>query len=577
VRNTIIRFCTLFFVFVGFAVSVLKAQTIPVGMPFFEDALRRGQLMGKLDSNVSFQVRPVDPIRAMRLSSTFGKDSMLFPLDSLQYSSWANESFLKGKIRVVTLPLYFHTQYNQHHPYGWSDGLRIPNKGIQQYVSGGLYVKAGRLEIQYRPEFLYAQNQDFQNPPYRAIDIDNPDRFGTKPIYMSAPGQSFAKLHFGPMAVGYSTENIFWGPGLKNSIVMTNNAPGFGHFTIHTNRPIKTRYGTLEGQFLGAQLENSGFHPYPVSSSNWPPIAGDILPDTTKKSKYHSFVNGVVLSFQPKWTPGLFLGVTRVVQARGVPKKLNDYLKIGYLGLRGENTGQGPDANGFNRNQIISFFGRYLFQQSHAEVYFEMGREDAWFDAEDLITNPTHTTVWMAGMRKLYVLPGKDRWLQVFGEYAKIQAPVSNYSRAFGYSFYTHSPNVEGWTHRGQVLGAGIGPGSNMNTAGITYGKGFNTYGLHLERVVYNEDMLYTRINYLRLNPNVNPLFIDDSKHYVDWGFLLSHHTTYGKIHVGYNLHIMRTYNFQWNYDPYGAAGPFRFPGINLWSVNADVSLVYRF
>ena len=576
-RNTKTLFTTLFLL--GSCLAQLKtlAQTVPVGMPFFEDALRRGQLMGRLDSNVSFQIRPVDPIRAFRLSSSFGKDSVLFPLDSLRYDAWANESFLKGKIRVVTLPLYFHTQYNQHHPYGWSDGLRIPNKGIQQYLSAGVYVKAGPLEIQYRPEFIYAQNQDFQNPPYRAIEIDNPDRMGTKPYNTSSPGQSFVKLHFGALALGYSTENIWWGPGMKNSIVISNNAPGFGHATIHTNRPIKTRYGTFEGQFIAAQLENSGFHPYPVASNNWPPIAGDILPDTTKKSKYHSFVNGVVLSFQPKWTPGLFLGLTRVVQARGVPKKPGDYLKIGYLGLRGENTGQGPNANGFNRNQIISFFGRYLFKESHAEIYFEMGREDAWFDVEDLITNPTHTTVWMAGMRKMYALPGKDRWLQIFGEYTKIQAPVSNYSRAFGYSFYTHRPNVEGWTHRGQVLGAGIGPGSNMNTAGITYGKGFDTYGLHLERVVYNEDMLYTRINYLRLNPNVNPLFIDDSKHYVDWGFLLSHHTQYGKLNVGYNLHILRTYNFQWNYAPDGAAGPFRFPGINLWSVNADVSLVYRF
>ena len=72
-------------------------------------------------------------------------------------------------------------------------------------------------------------------------------------------GQSFAKLNFGPITAGYSTENIWWGAGVKNSIIMSNNAPGFGHFTINSNKPIKTRSGTLEFQMVGAKLKHSGF------------------------------------------------------------------------------------------------------------------------------------------------------------------------------------------------------------------------------------------------------------------------------------------------------------------------------
>jgi hypothetical protein len=63
----------------------------------------------------------------------------------------------------------------------------------------------------------------------------------------------------------------------------------------------------------------------------------------------------------------------------------------------------------------------------------------------------------------------------------------------------------------------------------------------------------------------------------VDWGFLLSHHTSYDKFMVGYQFHLLRTLNFQWNYDPFGGQGIFRFPGINVWSINAEVSCVYRF
>ena len=39
----------------------------------------------------------------------------------------------------------------------------------------------------------------------------------------------------------------------------------------------------------------------------------------------------------------------------------------------------------------------------------------------------------------------------------------------------------------------------------------------------------------------------------------------------------MRTYNFQWKYDPDGVLGDFRFPGINEWSLNFELSAVYRF
>ena len=64
---------------------------------------------------------------------------------------------------------------------------------------------------------------------------------------------------------------------------------------------------------------------------------------------------------------------------------------------------------------------------------------------------------------------------------------------------------------------------------------------------------------------------------YTDWGILINYHKSYGKLFIGYNVHIMRTYNFQWNYDPDGALGDFRFPGINEWSLNFELSAVYRF
>jgi hypothetical protein len=572
------------------------AQTVPVGMPFFEDALRRGQMMGVLDPNVSFMVRPVDPGKAMGISNPFGKDTLLFPQDSNTYSRYTdlkysfeysadkgpimkkNTNGHRNSLRLTLLPIYTHTRYNKHHPYGWSDGAMIPAKGLQQYISGGIFVKAFFLEAQLRPEYVWAQNKEFQNPPFRTKDIDMPERMGQDKYKKTFLGQSYVKVVLGPVSMGLSNENIWWGPGIKNAIIMSNNAPGFGHFTLHTNKPIKTRIGTFEGELIAGKLKRSGYtYPLRYTAGTWPPIAGDVVPDTISESKYHSFTTGMTLTWQPKWTPGLFLGVSRIAQAYGEPDNIKEYISIFNLANKQEIVSDGSEKQAKNRNQIISVFGRYLFAESHAEAYIEIGREDNWWDMEDLMTRPRYSTAYLIGLRKMYDLPGKDRWLMLDGEYTKIQSTmdyIASPSSAAN-SFYMHGNGV-GWTNQGQVLGAGVGPGSNMLTIGGTYGKGFNTFGLHFEHIAYNEDMLYSTIDYLHLGGS-NPFFVDASKHYIDWGFLMDYHTSYKKLSIGIAFQVLRTYNFYWNYDPYGGAGPYRFSGINVWSMNGELSLVYRF
>jgi len=570
--------------------SRLNAQTVPVGMPFFEDALRRAQLTGKVNPDVSFIIRPVNATRALQIDNPFGKDTLLFPLDSNNYSNITdlrgNLSFSTGitkydpngnnNLRLTLLPIYSHTRYNNHHPYGWSDGPMVPSRGLQQYLSGGLYARVGFIEAQLRPEYVGAQNKEFQNPPYRQKNIDMPERVGQANYKKTFLGQSFIKANFGAFTTGFSTENLWWGPGRKNSIVLTNNAPGFGHFTFNTNRPLKTRIGTFEGQMVIGKLRQSGFtYPNRYTPGVWPPIAGNVVPDTIGDAIYGYF-NGMIGVYQPKWLPGLFLGMSRVVQVKGEADGLWDYFSILTIKPKQELNDGGIEAGDKNRNQILSIFGRYLFAASHAEVYFEIGREDNWYDLEDLITRPQYSTAYNVGLRKLHPLKGKDKWLEFSAEYTKIQAPVENFNNPnfTPNSFYQHANGI-GWTNRGQVLGAGIGPGSNMMTAGVTYLNGFNAFGVSLERVIYNDDLYYF-IDYLNLG-HANPFFQDGSKHFVDWSVLVNYQTSFGKLFVGYQLQLLRTYNFQWNYDPYGGQGLFRYNGINVWSLNGELSVIYRF
>jgi hypothetical protein len=577
--------------------SVGFAQTVPVGTPFFEDALRRGQLLGRLNSDVSFTLRPIDGVRAMGMYNSHGADTNYLPSDSLKYFSSLDfryrisldtlvldplqvdishgraEEQDPGNIRFSVLPVYSHSRYNSHHPYGWSDGPMVPARGFQQYMSFGAFAKLGFLEMQLRPEFVYAQNRPFQNPPIRYRRIDMPERMGQDPFSSSHWGQSFVKAHVGPIAAGISTENLWWGPGRRNAIIMSNNAPGFTHATIHSNRPINIGIGTIEGQLVGGRLRRSGFIAPRRGPGGWPPIADNVFPDTINGTSPHGFFSGLAGVWQPKWTPGLFIGGTAVSQLSGTGE-IPDFFQSMYEGFlrarRSDNIGQSGQSG------LISLFTRYLFVESHAEVYAEIGRGDWWADFEDFWTMPMYHTTYMFGFRKMYKLSGRDRWLDLDGEVTKITAPMDNLLRAAGSSMYGHG-NGFGWTHRGQVLGAGIGPGSNMQTIGITYGKGFRTFGVHFERVSYNEDLFYTQMDFLNLGDGSNPFLVDFTKKFIDLGIILSYFNTLGKLHVGGKLHLLQTFNFQHVYAPDGVPDGFRFPGINVRSANLELSMVYRF
>ncbi|WP_404877454.1 capsule assembly Wzi family protein, partial [Klebsiella pneumoniae] len=56
------------------------------------------------------------------------------------------------------------------------------------------------------------------------------------------------------LSVGISSENLWWGPGIYNSLLMSNNAPGFWHLTFNSRKPLKTPIGDFEWQLIGGKL-----------------------------------------------------------------------------------------------------------------------------------------------------------------------------------------------------------------------------------------------------------------------------------------------------------------------------------
>lgn len=547
----------------------VTAQNAWVGMPFYEEAIRNAQLMGEISENASLCIRPLQLRHATELEQGFYELAEDLYESEFDVQGIAEHDQYDAVLTV--LPAHFTHQYNPYHPYGWSDGLMVPNKGHQLWASGGIHARYGWLEIQVAPEMLYAANDSFMTPPARTGNIDNPERFGVNPIQKINPGQSYVKVNSPWVGIGVSHENLWWGPGQRQAILMSNNAPGFWHGTLHTTKPIETPIGSIEAQMVGGRLSASGLYPYETASDDtWPPQAPVIRRDTSWVETEWKYLNGLVVNYQPKWLPGLHVGVIRsVLYGSDDLTSFTDYIQA-FLPILKVTSGE----DGGQRNQLMSGYFRYVFPESHAELYAEYGREDAAWDLEDLLNEPEHTRAYLWGFRKIQPLNEEER-LEVNLEMVTIQQGTSFLFRARNYSFYTHGL-IGGYTHEGQVLGAGIGPGGNSQTATAIYRKGYQALGLRLERFTHNNDLFYSgALSHLRLNDT--PYAFDASKHWVDVSGTLIYQDEFGPWWYSAELQLMQTYNYNWQYDPNGELGIFRFPGWNVFQTNLRVRALYRF
>jgi hypothetical protein len=292
----------------------LQAQMMIVGSPE-EDSLRIAQLSVSDKPLVSMAVRPVELQPAL--------------------ISWK-------KVQVTGLPFTLITQYNSHHPFGWNDGAMIPAKGVQTFVRAGIYLRYGIMEVQLAPEWVYATNKLY----------DTSIKWGsnTGGVYNKVfPGQSAAGIRFGSVSIGVSSQNLWWGPGMRSSLLMSNNAPGFLHAYIRSNRPAKTPIGNFEWQLIGSRLDSDSTRPYENRNLK---LTTESYPATWR------YQSAFVISYQPKWIPGLFLGMTRSLQryhkdiGLGGNNFLKKYVPVLTKAVQKKNE-QNDDAE--NTDQLASF------------------------------------------------------------------------------------------------------------------------------------------------------------------------------------------------------------------------------
>jgi hypothetical protein len=280
------------------------------------------------------------------------------------------------------------------------------------------------------------------------------------------------------------------------------------------------------------------------------------------KPKGSRYIAGYALTWQPKWIEGLFLGMTRSSQMyRADMHNFGDLLPFHSSAERV--TADQPLSIRDIRN---SYFMRWLWAEEQAEFYFEFGRNNNNNDSRELLLTPDRSRAYIAGLRKVFPFnQSRGESFIVNVEVAQMQETFIEDVRNTN-SWYINKYVRHGYTHRGQVLGAGIGPGGNMQSLDVSWFKGVKRLGFQLERYVHNNDFYYYAFEDSR----------DYRRHWTDLSFAAIGEWNYNNLLFNAKLQGIKSLNYQW-FLLQEPGQPYMTNGRDAINIQIQAGVMYRF
>jgi len=344
---------------------------------------------------------------------------------------------------------------------------------------------------------------------------DIPERFGNESINKFDLGDSFIELDYKVFSAGISNHRIWSGPAIYNPLIFSYNAPGFLHTYLGTRDPFEFRYGRIETKWFWGGLQESGFFDE----------------DTTNDLR---IITGLLFNYSPSVIPGLHLGFNRTAFSyypAGGPG-LSDIFMAFRLS-QPDHVGDIDEAF----HSMMSFFGRWVFPEAGFELYAEWGRNDNRRRFRDLIAEPELNRGYVLGFIKNFNI-STNRYFQLITEITNVEnSSVTSQQRDFN-TWYEHEVIRQGFTNRGQVLGANIGPGSSTQIMRLSYYEKRGMIGISAQRVAMQNDRFHRyREMYRKLDPLPQYWFMID-RHMIqmNYGF-------HGLVFLPYGFEIQLDYH----------------------------------
>lgn len=430
--------------------------------------------IGVFSGHAAAQCAPGDTARratSPTFVGTVAEDSSR--LGALTGACWGNASLIRlgssphraksGRFESGWIDPMGYSVWNSELPESTNDGALWSGRGFNQQVMLGGRLAYANIAATLAPQVLVSRNlpfpilpaefpvyNDFASPFHSGgASADLPLRFGSRSLRQIDPGQSTIEAVWSRVSAGFSTANMWWGPGIQNALVMSNNAAGIPRVYARTSRPYSSRVGDLEAYWLlGGLLESPYF-------------------DHDTRNDLRA-ISGAVATLRVAFDTGLTIGAARSVYSSvrrlgRVPAHAADVL-IDWSRARSD------AEDGSHKDQIMSLFARWRVPESRFAVHGEWSKLQVPASLRDLLVAPQERQGFTVGLE--WARPvSNGALLRIQAEATMLeQTPTQQGGEAL--DFYTSRQVPQGYTQRGQVIGASIGPGASSQFIGVEFLRG---------------------------------------------------------------------------------------------------------
>ena len=382
----------------------------------------------------------------------------------------------------LILPFHISGSYRSSYPSDRNNGANWTGRGLSSSLSGGIRKQWGRITLALEPDMVWAQNLSFMLPdtttpgfsrhsyPWGNGRLDRFMRPGGGSMLAIDPGRSFVEVSTGPLVSGVSTEPLWWGPARRYPLLFSGTSGGFPHFYNETKDFIESPLGGFSTRILWGIL----------SESDW-------YDSDSKNNK--NLLGALQLQWRIDFIPGFELVYSLV---RHEPL-LNGDLDPSHLSqlIAGDPQEEGIQKKG---TSMGTFGFRLSLPKEGFEAYAEIGWGDGFLNPPAGVSDISFRDIYMLGFGRTITTTSGNRW-RLSGEIIKqaMGLPQPSKTPSTG-THFTPRRVTHGHTHRGQLIGASIGPGSNAQYLALDWFGSKQTLGIFAERTRRDDDT-YLRIH----------------------------------------------------------------------------------
>jgi len=374
------------------------------------------------------------------------------PWQGQNLGTWHN---LFGNFRMRAYGPELFMSGNTAAPYGQNDGVLWQGRGFNALLTGGVRFEGYGIELTLLPHFAFSQNAEFEIMPsayeseYGYIwgyvynkGIDAPQRFGDSPFFDWDFGDSEIRYTWKTLTIGFGTQAIWLGPSHVNSLLHSNNAPAYPKvdFGLRRQRIVIPKLGwylgDIEFRIWAGYLRESRYF------------------DNDPKND-HNLITGLAFAYAPSFLPGFSVFFNETYTSKWIPESAMTIIDL-FLPFRNQGGGDVWDLR-------VSAGFDYFLPKASVNFYAEIGYNDTPAPSlKVFLINFSHTIAFTAGFKKGFKINNdKKIYGELLFEYSHIEMSPFASQELWANTFYMHHEITQGYTNRGQWIGAGIGTGGN--------------------------------------------------------------------------------------------------------------------